>query len=120
LARSLRTPLKGLGSAFTSMNLPDLSSRFVQVPVIGFLTCERAFTALGWLCLSDEEVAGFLSKDVAGVRGPGMTWALRTAELSVVPPRTNLPDHGGKETNYDEEDTQTVIAAASDEKTKKN
>ena len=49
-ARSLRTPLKGLGSAFTSMNLPDLSSRLVHVPVIGFLTCERAFTApLRWL-----------------------------------------------------------------------
>ena len=42
--------MKGLGSAFTSMNLPDLSSRFVQVPVIGFLICERALTApLRWL-----------------------------------------------------------------------
>jgi hypothetical protein len=32
------------------MNLPDLSSRLVQAPVIGFLICERALTApLRWL-----------------------------------------------------------------------
>src|SRR6476469_9173659 len=47
---SLRTPLKGLASALTSMNLPLLSSRLVQVPVIGFLICERVLTApLRWL-----------------------------------------------------------------------
>src|SRR3990170_4455540 len=41
----LRTPLNGFGSAFTSMNLPLASSRFVHVPVIGFLICERFLTA---------------------------------------------------------------------------
>src|SRR5262249_32922963 len=41
----LRTPLKGLGSAFTSMNLPDDASRFVQVPVSLLGICDRVLTA---------------------------------------------------------------------------
>ena len=42
---SFRTPLNGLVSDFTSMNRPVVRSRFVHVPVRGFLICDRPRTA---------------------------------------------------------------------------